>query len=563
MATDGSKAQANSRPRSVLSWLPGYRREWLRSDLSAGLASAAIVIPKAMACAVIAGLSVQSGLYTALAALLVYPLLGTSRLLSVSTTSTLAIMTAAAVAEVSKFEPGVAPGAVGMTVALLAGAAMLVAGAIRVGYLANFISTPVLTGFQAGAGAAIVVTQVGPVLGAAIHARSSLGVLSELPRAIGSAHLPTVLLSIAGIALLLLLERRAPRLPAALVFVVLSIAAAALFRIERFGVALVGQVPSGFPTPLLPDLSLAGRLWVPALGIALMSLTESVAAARSFARPEERRVDPDRELTAVGAANVACAALGGFPAGGGLSQTAVNDASGAKSQLAGAVTGLGVAITLLALSPVIGRLPKASLAALVIVVAASMIKPTRFRSILRVRSDEFVWALVAAFGVFFIGILEGVLIAVTISLLTLLYQANHPPVYEIAYCPDKGIFRKRGTGPGEVTIPGLLVLRTEGRLHFANAFRAGELARALAIEARPKVIVFEMSAVPDIEYTALMSLDERVREDIERGVEVWLAAINPDLQKVIARSPLGMRLGPKRIFPDLFDAVEAYRVRTG
>lgn len=561
MASGGKQSVKDSRPRPVLSWIPGYSREWVRSDVMAGLTSAAVVIPKAMACAVIAGLSVASGLYTALAALLVYPLLGSSRPLSVSTTSTIAIMTAASIATVAASAPGAGPAAVGVTLALLVGAVMALASFLRLGYLANFISTPVLTGFQAGAGGAIIVTQIGPALGVPIHGHAPLAVFSELPRVAGSAHPPTILLALSGVALLVILERRFPRAPAPLILVVVSILAAGLFHLERLGLRLVGPVPAGLPKPLWPDFSLVGRLWAPALGIALMSLTESIAAARSYAGREDRRVDPDRELLAVGASNVASAVVGGFPAGGGISQTAVNDGAGAKSQLAQVVTAAGVVVTLLFLSPVVGLLPTASLGALVIVVAATMIKPARFRSILEVRGDEFLWALAAAFGVFFIGILQGVVIAVWISLLTLLYHANHPPVYEIAYDTERRIFREKGEHEGDVTFPGLLILRTEGRLHFANAFRVREKMRSLADAARPEVIVLEMGAIPDIEYTALIGFEEEIRRAGEDGIEVWLTTVNPDLRKVIARSPLRNRLGPGRVHADLFEAVDAFRAR--
>lgn len=546
-------------PWPVLRWLSGYRRDWLSSDIVAGLTAAAVVIPKAMACAAIAGLPVESGLYTALAALLVYPLLGSSRSLSVSTTTTIAMMTAAEIGVVAQSGPSVTPGAVAATLALLVGGIMILARVLRLGYVANFISTPVLTGFQAGTGVAIVVSQLGPVLGVPLHSHEPLGVLSELPGVLGSAHIPTILLALAGMGLLLLLEHKLPKVPAPLILIALSILAAALFGFGSLGIKLVGSVPSGFPTPLVPDLSLVSRLWAPALGIALMSLTESVAAARSFARRTDPRLDPDRELMAVGTANVAGAFLGGLPAGGGMSQTAVNDAAGAKSQLAQIVTGAAAATTLLFLSRVIGLLPKASLGALVIVVAASMVKPAKFRSILRVRREEYLWALVAALGVVFIGILEGVLIAVAISILTILAHANHPPVYEVAYNREKGIFRRKGEHEGDVTFPGFLMLRAEGRLHFASAPRAADKMRALIEEARPRVVVLEMSAIPDIEYTALMMLDEGVANQLAHGIELWLAALNPDVLKVVERSPLKDRLGHERMFFNLHKALEAFQ----
>ncbi len=562
MAAEETRGPTTTRARVLVPWLSGYRREWLRSDVIAGLTSTAVVIPKAMACAVIAGLSVQSGLYTALAALLVYALLGTSRALSVSTTSTLAIMTASAIAAVSNAGPGSPPAQVAATLALLVAAVMLLSGVLRLGYLANFISTPVLTGFQAGVGGAIIVTQIGPVLGVPIHAHAPLAVLSELPGVLGSAHLPTILLALTGVVLLLLLEHRAPRFPAPLGLVAACILAAALFRLDRAGIQMVGTIPAGLPKPALPDLSLAGRLWAPALGIALMSLTESVAAARSYAARGDPRLSTDRELVAVGAANAAAACVGGFPGGGGMSQTAVNDAAGARSQLAGIVTGAGVLFTLLLLSGVIALLPKAGLGALVIVVAASMIKPDRFRAILRVRRDEFAWAIAAALGVFFIGILEGVLIAVWISLMTLMYEANHPPVYEVVYNRARRIFRRKGMDESDVSFPGLLILRTEGRLHFASAPRAREKMRALGEAARPEVFVLELSAVPDIEYTALTGFEREIAGLLEHGVEVWLASPNPRVLELIGRSSLGDLLGRDRIYPNLFEVIEAFERRT-
>jgi len=542
-------------------WLRTYPKAWLRYDIVAGLTAAAVVIPKAMACAVIAGLPVESGLYTGLAAMLVYPLLGTSRSLSVSTTTTIAMMTAAEVAVIAKTGPEVAAGAVGVTLALLVGGIMILARLLRLGYIANFISTPVLTGFQAGIGVAIVVSQLKSVLGVHLTSHATLGVLAELPRTLHAVHLPTVFVGLAGIGLLLALERLFPKSPAPLVLVVLSIIAAGLFHLEALGVKLVGTVPSGLPAPQLPNFSLVGKLWPAALGIALMSLTESIAAARSFARHGDRRIDPNRELLAVGAANVAAAFFGGFPAGGGTSQTAVNDKAGARSQMAQITTAGVVVVSLLFLSRVIGLLPQASLGALVIVVSASMIKPAKFRAIRRIRLEEFIWALVAMIGVIVIGTLEGVLVAVGISILTLFYHANHPPVYEVAYNQEKRIFRQLGENADDVTFPGLLLLRTEGRLHFASAPRVSDQMRALVDKINPEVVVLEMSAVPDIEYSALMMLSEAVDNQRARGVEVWLAALNPDILKVVGRSPLEGKLGRERMFFNLHKAVEAYRAR--
>jgi SulP family sulfate permease len=291
----------------------------------------------------------------------------------------------------------------------------------------------------------------------------------------------------------------------------------------------------------------------------LMSFTESVAAARTFWQRDDSPINANQELLAVGAANVASALVGGLPAGGGASQTAVADKAGARSQMAQWVNAAVVLISLLFLSRVIGLLPQAALGALILVAAVSMIKLEDFRAIARIRQLELVWSLVTLAGVILIGTLEGILIAVAISILMLLYQANHPPVYAVAYNREKGIFRRAGENESDETFPGLLMLRTEGRLTFANATNAAEKMKALVAQTQPRVIVLECSAIPDIEYTALVMLTEAEQTQRARGVALWLAAVNPDLLKIIERSPLGAALGHERMFFNLHKALEGWQ----
>lgn len=543
----------------ILGWMRGYSPTWLRLDILAGLTAAAVVIPKAMACAVIAGLPVEIGLYTALAAMLVYPLLGSSRSLSVTSTSAIAMLTAAQVTATASAGTGVSVVTVAATLALLVGGVLILARLLRLGFVANFISKPVLIGFEAGVGVVILVGQLKSVLGVHVASHSTIGTLLELPGLLPHVHGLTVLMGLVGIIVLLALPRLVPRLPASLVWVAVSIAASAVLGLEAMGVKSIGTVPSGLPSLALPNLSLTLQLWPAALGIALMSFTESVAAVRTFSERGDPPVNANRELLAVGAANVASAFVGGMPAGGGTSQTAVANKAGVRSQMAQWVNAGVVLVTLLFLSRVIGFLPQAALGALILVVALSMIKPEKFRAIGRIRKDELAWALVTLAGVIFIGTLEGILIAVAISLLTLLYQANHPPVYAVAYNREKNIFRRAGEHTGDETFPGLLMLRTEGRLTFANAANAGEKMKELVAHYNPEVIVLECSAIPDIEYTALVMLTEAEQNLRARGVTLWMAALNPDLLKIIERTPLGEQLGHERMFFDLHKVLEKYR----
>ncbi len=541
-------------------WLPGYQFAWLKADVVAGLTAAAVVIPKAMAIAVIAGLPVEAGLYTALAAMLVYPLLGSSRCLSVSSTSAIGMLTATAVIAGTAATSDAAPTAIAATLALLVGAFLVLARALRLGFLANFISKPVLVGFAAGVGITIIVGQAKALLGVPVHAHDTVGILRELPGVLAQTHAWTLLLGSIGIALLFALHRWLPRLPAPLVWIVLAIAASALLGLGDHGVRLVGAVPAGLPALALPDVSLAAQLWPAALGVALMSFTESVAAGRAFCARDDAPIDANRELLAIGAANLAAAVAGGMPAGGGTSQTAVADGAGARTQLAQWVAAAAALLVLLFLSRAIGLLPQAALAALVVVVSVGMIKPADFHAIARIRRAEWAWALVTLAGVVLIGTLEGIGIAVAVSMLTLIYQANHPPVYVVAYNREHGIFRRAGEHPEDELIDGLLMLRTEGRLTFANAANAQEKMQALAAATQPppRVIVLECSAIPDIEYTALLMLIEGERKQRERGVSLWLAGLNPGFEQVIERSALGPILGPGRRFHNLRQALDAF-----
>ncbi len=544
---------------SMAEWLFSYQRKYLRADIAAGLTTAAVTIPKAMAYAAIAGLPVEVGLYTALAAMLVYPLLGSSRVLSVTTTSEIAMLTGTAVIAMATQATAAPAATVAATLTLLVGAMLVAARLLRLGFLANFVSLPVLVGFKCGVAVVIIVGQLPSVLGVHTTSHSTIATLLELPSLLPQTHSLTLLVALSGIALLVVLPRLVPRLSAPMTWTVLSIAVSAVLGLEALGVKTVGAVPAGLPRLSMPDLSLVTYLWPAALGVALMSFTESVAAARSFSRHDDPPVSADRELLAIGAANLAAALVGGLPAGGGTSQTAVADAAGTRSQMAQWVNVVVVLVVLLFLSGLIGLMPKAALAALVVVSAFHMIEPESFRAIARIRNMEWIWSLVTLAGVILIGTLNGILLAVAISLLTLMYVANHPPVYAVAWNRAGNIFRRVGEEVDDETIPGLLMLRTEGRLTFANAANAAVKMQLLVAQYQPRVIVLECSAIPDIEYTALTMLTEYEQKLRTRGVALWLAGVNPDLHAIIERSPLGQTLGRDRVFYNLHKAVAAWQ----
>lgn len=543
----------------VADWPLGYSRQWLRPDLIAGLTAAAVVIPKAMAYATIAGLPLQVGLYTAFVPMVVYALVGTSRPLSMSTTTTIAILAAA---ELGRTVPGGAPAdllAAGATLAILVGALLVLACIMRLGFVANFISEPVLTGFKSGIGLVIVVDQIPKLLGLHIDKTGFFRDIVNIAQQVPDASLATVLLALLLLGLIFGLERVLPRAPTPLIAVAVAIGASALLGLDAAGVATVGSVPSGLPELVWPRLDLVEGMWPAAAGIALMSFTETVAAARAFRAPGEPCLVPNRELLALGLANVAGGFCGAMPAGGGTTQTAVNRRAGARTQLAGLVTAVATMATMLLLAPLIALIPQAALAAVVVAYSVELIRPAEFLEIRRVRRTEFSWAVIAFVGVVSLGTLQGILVAVIASLLALAHQEYNPAVYPIGRQRGTRTFRARSEAhPDDETWPGLLIVRIEGRIYFANAQRIADLIRPLVDEAKPAVVLLDFSAVSDLEYSALKMLIEAEEQARHENRELWLAAINPGVLDVVSRSRLRERLGRERIFISPDAAVEAF-----
>ena len=540
--------------------LAAYRKEWLRLDVLAGLITAAVVIPKAMAYASIAGAPVEVGLYTTFLPMVLYALLGSSRPLSVSSTTTIAIL---AGAQLTLVAPDGAPPLRALAMlTLLVGSILVAASVLRLGFVADFISEPVLVGFKAGIGLVIVLDQIPKLLGVHFDKGAFLHNLVALVQSVPDTSLATLAVGAGTIGLLGALERWAPRAPAPLIAVAAAVAAAWALGLPSLGVEVVGALPKGLPSLTVPDFTLAARLWPGALGIALMSFTETIAAGRAFARSDEPSPRPNRELLATGVANVGGAFFGAMPGGGGTSQTAINRLAGARSQVAALVTAGASLATMFFLAPFIGMMPQATLAAVVIVYSVSLIRPGEFLGILKIRRTEFLWALTALAGVVLLGTLEGIVVAIVVSLLALSSQAADPPVYVLGRKPGTNVFRPRNREhPEDESFPGLLLLRLEGRIFFANAERLGHKTRPLVAEAKPEVVAFDLSGVFDLEYTALKMLIVAEKRLRETGIEMWLVGLNPAVLEVVQRSALGTTLGRARMHFNLETAVAVYLAR--
>ena len=533
----------------------------LRFDIVAGLTAAAVVLPKAMAYATVAGLPVAVGLYTAFIPMAIYALLGSSRVLSVSSTATLAILTATQLGLVVPDGEAAKLVVATATLAALVGVMLLAARLLKLGFVANFISAPVLTGFKAGIGLVIVLDQAPKLLGVHITKHGFFSDLLSLAQQVPETSLITLAAAAATFLVLIAMERLWPHSPAPLVVVGGSIAASWFFGLHAAGVATVGLIPQGFPSLTLPDVALVAQLAPGALGIALMSFTETIAAGRAFSRPGEPPIDANRELVATGAANLGGALFGAMPAGGGTSQTAVVRAVGGRSQKASLVTAGAALATMLLLAPVLGLMPYATLAAVVIYYSVGLIQPAEFRAIRGVRSMEFRWALIACVGVLVFGTLKGIVVAIIVSMIGLAAQTAHPRVSVIGRKRGADVLRPLSPEhPDDETFEGLLIVRPEGRLYFVNAQNVTQQVDALIEQYKPRVLAVDMSRVPDIEYSALQAMMEGEKRTTGRGVIVWLVGLNPGVLEVVRHSGLEQRLGRDRMLFNARAAIERYQV---
>lgn len=553
----------------AVGWLQGYHRGWLRADVVAGIAAGLVVVPQAMAYATIAAQPVQVGLYTCMVPMAVYALTGGSRVLSVSTTSTIATLAASTLVGAGVVAAGTTAGddaaADLATLVLLVGLVLVGARLLRIGSLVDNISEAIVVGIKVGVGLTVAAGQLPAALGIETtpDGSSFFEQLVPVVRHLGDAEPTTVLLSAVTIAVLLGIGRVLPTVPGPLVAVVGGILLVAVFGIDDDGVALIAEVPRGLPAPLLPDLDRVSALFPGAVAIAFMAYLETVSVARAVRRPGDPSIDNDQELTANGASAVTGAFFGALPPAGGFSQTAVNDRAGARTQVSSLTTVLLAVATALFLGPVLDDLPRATLAAIVIVAVLGLIKPSDFAFLARFdRLELFVAVLTAVVGLV-AGLLVAVAVGVAANLLLVLRELNHAGTDELRALPD-GSLVPAVVVPEIPPVPGLLVLRITAPVYTANArgIQAKVIDAVEATDPRPRVVVVDMTVVGQLTVTALTVGRELEQQLADRGVELWIAALPPRALAQAHEAPGWSRLDAAgRLHPTATAAVAAYRSR--
>ena len=551
-----------------LALIKGFSPALLRTELVVAVTVFAVLVPSAMAYGDLAGVTPVAGLYVALGAMVMYALFGTSRQLVMGPEATAAIMTAAAVAPLAGGDP-VRYAALAAMIALLIGVMSLLARVARLGFITDFLSKPILVGYIFGATLIVIGSQLGKIFGIKLESDQFFRQVAELISRLDETHLLTFAIGVVCISVLLFIRRVNRSLPGPLIVVVGAIILSAVLDWQAQGVAIVGAVPAGLPKLAIPAVTGQDILALlpSALALTILIYADEILTSRVFAMKHGQKVDANQEFVAIGMANIGAGLLTGFPAALSGSRTAVSDQMGGKSQWVGLFAVALTIIFLLFLTPLLAPLPTVALGAIIIVASFGLIDLAAFRFLRKVRPAEFWLAVVTALGVLTVGILQGILVAVVMSLINVIFHISRPHDALLDDVDASGGTVYRGVADKEtaLTEPGLIVYRFDAPLVFANAgFFTERLEELVAhsIEGL-KCIILDAEAISDFDSTAAEAL-ENLDADLERrGIELWIARANKPLRELFQVTGLTKRLGKDNLYPSVRAAVTAYHERFG
>jgi high affinity sulfate transporter 1 len=545
----------------AIAWLRRYDRAWLRGDIAAGIAVTALVVPKNLGYAEIAQVPVQNGLYAAAAGAIIYALFATSRHISTGPSSSLAAVAGGAV--LATGIGGEDAAQLVAAIALATGLLFLALAIFRLGWVAQFLSKAVVTGFLAGAAVDVVIGELPKLTGTDAEGDNAWRELGTWVQGLGDVHGTTVLVGALSLGVILALRFTRPAIPGALVLLVGGLVASGLFDLGAHGVALVGHVPRGLPAPQLPDWATVrdhyATIAIAAVALLLIGFSQTAGDARAFAARHRYRIDVNQESVAQGMANVGAGVFQGMPVSTSLSASSLNESSGARSELASLISGGLVVLTLLILAPVFSHLPKAVLAAVIIdAVVFGMIDMPELRRLYRVTRFDFWVAVAAIFGVLSAGVLAGVVIGVALSLLWLVYVATRPAMPLLAREAGTQVYRDVVENPGDETYAGIAVLRIDGGLFFATADALENRVRALADDGATAVVI-SFEGVNFVDSQGSAKLRELHAFAGANGLELRLARVKPQVRAVLDADGIIELIGADHVHGNVHRAVEAAR----
>jgi len=536
-----------------------YERAWLRGDTIGGITVAAYLVPQVMAYAGLAGLPPVTGLWAIIPALALYAVFGSSPQLSVGPESTTALMAATVVAPLAAGNPG-RYAELAAALALIVGVLSLAAWAMRLGFVADLLSQPTLVGYMTGVALIMMVGQLQKASGVPVHGDTFFAEVRSFVTGVDDLHPATLGLAAITLAFLLVLHWKLPRVPGPLLAVLLATLAVSLFDLDAHGIAVVGPVPSGLPTPSIPSAGDLRDILLPAVGVLLVGYTDVVLTARAFAARSGATIDANQELLAVGTTNIGAGLFRGFPVSSSASRTAIGDASGARTQMHSLVALVSVVTVLLFLGPLLARFPTASLGAIVIYAAVRLIDVRGFRRLAAFRRSELLLAAAACVGVLLFDILYGILLAIGLSVVDLLARVARPHDAILGRIPGLAGMHDIDDYPDAELVRGLVVYRYDSPLFFANAqdFKHRALA---SIDASPTAVdwfVLNAEANVDVDITAIDALEELRSTLAGRGIVFALARVKQDLMQQLHAAGFADQIGRDRIFPTLPTALAGY-----
>ena len=538
-----------------------YERTWLRDDTIAGITVAAYLIPQVMGYSQVAGLPAYTGLWAIMASLTIYAIIGTSRQLSVGPESTTALMTASVIGPMAAGDPA-RYAALVAALAVMVGAIALIAWIVRLGFLADLLSKPVLVGYMAGVAFVMIVSQLGKFTGVDVDGESTVSQLKSFARNIGDTNAATLAVALATLVFLLIAARLSKRFPGPLFGVVLATIAVVVFSLDEHGVAMIGSIPSRLPTPRLPGVSVRDlvSLIFPALGITVVGYSDNMLTARAFAARHGHVINANQEWLALGGANIGAGLLRGLPVSSSGSRTAIGDSLGSKTQLHSLVAAVAVAASLLFAGSLLARFPVAALGAIVVYAALRLIDVPEFKRLFQFDKAEFAIAVVAAFGVIVFGALYGVLLAVSLSIIELIRRVARPHDGILGYVPGIAGMHDVDDYPDATLVPGLLVYRYDAPLCFVNAddFKRRALASIDQFDSPVEWFLLNAEANVVVDITAVDALDELHEELERRGVVFAMARVKQDLSAQLGAAGFIDRVSRDRIFATLPTAVAAF-----
>ena len=545
----------------IVGWIRAYDRDWLKGDLIAGIAVAALIVPKNLGYAAIAGIPVQNGLYAAAAGAILYAVFGTSRQISTGPSSGLAAVAASAVvaAKITGVEDTASFVA---SITLASGVLFLLLAVFRMGWIAQFLSRAVVTGFLFGAAIDVVIGELPKLTGTDVSGSNPIQELRSWFGSLGASSLTTVLVGGVSLAVVFGLRVIAPRIPGALVLVVGGLFSSWIFDLGAHGVALVGTVPRGLPTVALPNWQQVGdhasTIALAAVALVLIGFSQTAGDSRTFAAKHHYRIDINQESVAQGMSNVGAGLFQGMPVSTSLSASSLNDHSGARSGLASLVSGVTVLLTLLVLAPLFSNLPKPVLAALIIeAVVMGMMDLPEMRRLARVQRFDFWIAMAAIAGTLVFGVLTGVMIGIGLSLLWLISVATRPRMPLLGRERGTQVFRELDEYPADEQFPGVVVLRLDGGLFFATSDALEDRVREVALST-PGItgIVLDCEGIDFIDSQGSAKMGEVLELTEQAGVILRLARVKPTVLEVLARDGFLDRIGENRTHGNVYRAVE-------